>query len=324
MSRKKILLILTGGTISMDTKRNLSSDILHLQKERLQLLENKMLDDIEFDTFVFAMKPSPHITPSDMLALAEFIDGQVVKDIYQGFVITHGTDTLEETAFFVDLYFSEYALQFPIVFTGSMRNYSDIAYDGLNNIVSALLVASHVDAKKHGVLVVLNDVINTAREVTKSHTVALDTFKSLDFGPIGIIDDYQILFYRQISQSFKLPKIFEINKKVYIYKTFSGDDGLLLLNLKDADAVVLEGFGRGNVPPLLVPVIQTLLENNVVVLISTRVPIGRAFGTYPYEGGGGQLVKMGCFLTPDLNSQKARILLIYALSAGLDINTLLK
>lgn len=324
MTRKKILLILTGGTISMDTERNLSSDILHLQKERLQLLENKMLDEIEFDTFVFAMKPSPHIIPDDMLALAKFIDDQAKNDIYQGFVITHGTDTLEESAFFVDLYFSEYDLKFPIVFTGSMRNYSDIAYDGLTNIVSALLVASHVDAKQHGVLVVLNDIINTAREVTKSHTVSLDTFKSLNFGPIGIIDDYQILFYRQISHSFKFPKISEINKKVYIYKTFSGDDGMLLSNLKDADAVVLEGFGRGNVPPLLVPVIQRLLDQNVVFLISTRVPSGRVFGTYPYDGGGGQLLKMGCFLTPDLNSQKARILLIYALSTGLNIKTLFK
>ena len=323
MSRKKILLILTGGTISMDTERNLSSDILHLQKERLQLLENKMLDDIEFDTFVFAMKPSPHITPDDMLTLAEFIDDQVMKDIYQGFVITHGTDTLEETAFFIDLYFSEYPLRFPIVFTGSMRNYSDIAYDGLNNIVSALLVASHVEAKKHGVLVVLNDIINTAREVTKSHTVSLDTFKSLNFGPIGIIDDYQILFYRQISPAFNFSKIKRIDKKVYIYKTFSGDDGSLLLALKDYDAVILEGFGRGNVPPLIVPVIQKLIENNVIVVISTRVPAGRVFGTYPYNGGGGQLVKIGCFLTPDLNSQKARILLLYALSAGMDIKTLL-
>ena len=320
MAKKKILLILTGGTISMDTHRDLSSNILHLQQERLLKLNNQMLDDIEFDTHVFAMKPSPHITPNDMLLLAQFIDKTLDSNKYEGFVITHGTDTLEETAFFLDLYFSDLSL--PIVITGSMRNFSDIAYDGLNNIVSALLVSGHQDASKHGVLVVLNDVINTAREVTKSHTVSLDTFKSLDFGPIGIIDDYEILFYREIPWKFHVPKIDSITSKVYIYQTFTGDDGHLLDAYQDADALIIEGFGRGNIPPLLAHKIKELIDGNVTILITSRVPMGRVFGTYPYEGGGGQLSKLGCLLSPQLNSQKARILVMYALSAQLDIKEL--
>ena len=321
MSKKKILLILTGGTISMDTQRDLSSSVLHLQQERLQMLNDNLLDDVEFDTHVFAMKPSPHITPEDMLTLAKFIDSKIDSNIYQGFVITHGTDTLEETAFFLDLYFSD--LSIPIVVTGSMRNFSDIAYDGLNNIVSSLLVSCHPLASKHGVLVVLNDVINTAREVTKSHTVSLDTFKSLDFGPIGIIDDYEILFYREISFKFKVPKIHKIQGKVYIYQTFTGDDGSLLHAYKDANAIIIEGFGRGNIPPKLVDEIKILLAKNITILITTRVPMGRVFGTYPYDGGGGQLHELGCLLSPQLNSQKARILLLYALSSNTDIESLI-
>lgn len=321
MKKKRILLILTGGTISMDKHRDLSSDILHLQQERLLTLNDSMLDDITFDTHVFTMKPSPHITLQDMLSLAKFIDRQIEENIYQGFVITHGTDTLEETSFFLDLYFSTTSV--PIVITGSMRNFSDIAYDGLNNIVSSLLVSSHTDASKHGVLVVLNDMINTAREVTKSHTVSLDTFKSLDFGPIGVIDDLEILFYRQIPKKIIVPKIDTIDSKVYIYQTFTGDDGHLLDSYLDADALIIQAFGRGNVPPLLTSKIIKFLRKKIPVIITSRVPMGRVYNTYLYDGGGGTLQEMGCLLSPQLNSQKARILVAYGLASKLNIHDLI-
>lgn len=311
--KKRILIILTGGTISMDSHKDLSHDILSLQKQRLMSLEHSVLDHVETDTQVFSMKPSPHITPNDMLSLSKFIQSNMNDNVYDGYVITHGTDTLEETAYFLSLY-----MPLPkksIVFTGSMRNFSDIAYDGLINLVSAILVASHDEASKYGVLVVLNDSIHTAREVTKSHTVALDTFKSLDFGPIGYVDDYEIMFNRSYTPETMFNPIQSLTKLAMVYKTFTGDDGLALLAIQHlADGFVIEGFGRGNVADTLVPAIQKLLSLGKTLFITSRAPMGRVYDTYPYEGGGGQLVKLGCHLSPMLNTQKARIYLLFLLN----------
>jgi L-asparaginase len=297
----------------MDSHKDLSHEILSLQKQRLMSLEHSVLDQVIIDTKIFLMKPSPHITPDDMLKLSDYVKFEMDSNNYDGFVITHGTDTLEETAYFLNLYFPNPDKS--IVFTGSMRNFSDIAYDGLINLVSAILVASHEKASKYGVLVVLNDSIHTAYEVTKSHTVALDTFKSLDYGPIGHVDDYEIMFYRQYQPDFIFNPIHKMNKISIEYKTITGDNGQALLAIKDlADGFVIEGFGRGNVPNTLVPVIKTLLDENKVVMITSRAPMGRVYDTYPYEGGGGQLVKIGCLLSPMLNTQKARIYLLFLLN----------
>ena len=311
--KKRILLLLTGGTISMDSHKDLSSEILLLQKQRLMSLEHDVLNQLTFDTEIFLMKPSPHVTPQDMLELSKYVSDRMNDDQYDGFVITHGTDTLEESAYFMSLYLPQ--PKKPVVFTGSMRNFSDIAYDGLINLVSALLVASHHKALDYGVLVVLNDSIHTAREVTKSHTVALDTFKSFDYGPIGYVDDYEILFYREYHPEILFYPLESLDKKVIPYKTFTGDQGEALLSLKSlADGFVIEGFGRGNVPDTLVPAIKQLLLENKKIMITSRAPMGRVYGTYPYDGGGGQLVKIGCMLSPLLNTQKARIYMLFLLN----------
>ena len=312
--KKRILIILTGGTISMDSHKDLSNEILQLQEQRLMSLSHGVLDQIDIETKIFLMKPSPQITPDDMLNLSKFIEDISKTNAYDGFVITHGTDTLEETAYFLSLY--NPIPTKPIVFTGSMRNFSDIAYDGLINLVSALLVASHKKASEYGVLVVLNDSIFLAREVTKSHTVALDTFKSFDFGPIGYVDDYEILFYRDYHKDETFSKPSGLSHKVLPYKTFTGDSGeTLLLTMNHFEGFVIEGFGRGNVPETLVPAIQKLLDAKKTVMITSRTPMGRVYGTYPYDGGGGHLVKLGCLLSPMLNTQKARIYLLFKLNS---------
>jgi L-asparaginase len=318
--RKKILLILTGGTISMDHHKDLSYDVLQFQKQHLMNLGHSILNDVDIDSHVLLMKPSPHMTPLDMLEISNYISSKLQKKYYDGFVVTHGTDTLEETAFFLDLYFSD--LEVPIILTGSMRNYSDIAYDGMNNIVSSILVAAHDDSKNKGVLVVLNDTIHHPHEVTKSHTVSLDTFQSLEFGPIGVVDDQEIVYYREFKKRFLLPKLEKLNMNVGIYKTYTGDDGSILKHYSSMNGLIIEGFGRGNVPENIVSSIQELIDQGVTIMITSRVPKGRPFATYPYKGGAKHLVEMGCYLSPHLNSQKARILLIFALSTHTSIKNL--
>lgn len=321
MSKKNILIIMTGGTISMERHSDLSKDIINFSSQHLLNIDSKLLNRIDIDSHVFSMKPSPYITPDDMLRLAQLIELKQRENNYDGFVITHGTDTLEETAFVVDLYLNQFSV--PVVFTGSMRNYSDVGYDGLANLVSSLLVACEERSKKYGVLVVLNDVINTAFEVTKTHSVLLDTFKSLEFGPIGLVDDDNVIFHRESKVHFNMPKIKAFSHRVHIVKTMTGDDGLLVKSLLDkTDGVILEGFGRGNVPDTLIPSLEFLLNQNLPIVLTTRTPMGRVYATYPYLGGGGDLKARGVLFSPYLNSQKTRLLLMYALAANVDLKTL--
>src|SRR5690606_2965652 len=139
----------------------------------------------------------------------------------------------------------------PVVFTGSMRNLSELGYDGLSNVVSSVLVAASDQSRKRGVLLVMNDEINSAEEVTKTHTVALDTFKSMEFGPLGIVDSNDVIYYRDNRNTKPNIRITKLTKRVEIIKVAAGTDSKLIDYLIDdhVDGVVIEALGRGNVPP---------------------------------------------------------------------------
>jgi L-asparaginase len=227
-------------------------------------------------------------------------------------VITHGTDTLEETAYFLDLYLSSSK---PVVFTGSMRSYSELGFDGLSNLVSSILVAAHNDSRDKGVLVCLNDEINTASEVTKSHTLSLDTFKSLEFGPIGIVEQENVIYTRKAPDFRKIINPNSVVQDVEIVKASAGTSSQILNFLIDSGSkgIVLEALGRGNVPPMMVPGIKRAIENNIPVVLTSRCPKGRVLDNYGYEGGGHHLRQLGVIFTSNLNAQKARIRLMLTL-----------
>ena len=176
-------------------QRNPQQKQANIVDNRDHLIDNIQgeLSQIEILTHEYSLKPSPSMTPNDMLNLAKLTQKFLDDPEIDGVVITHGTDTLEETSYFLDLYLLH---KKPVVFTGSMRSYSDLGFDGLSNLLSSILVAAHPDSIGKGVLVCLNDEINTAREVTKSHTLSLDTFKSLEFGPIGIVEHDNVIYTR--------------------------------------------------------------------------------------------------------------------------------
>lgn len=271
------------------------------------------IDYVEHSSF-----PSPYIKPLDMFKMAKLIESHLSVKKYDGVVITHGTDTLEESAYFFDLYFN---LDIPIVFTGAMRNLSELGYDGLSNVVSSILVASSEQSKNRGVLVVMNDEINAAAEVMKTHTVALDTFKSMEFGPLGIVDSHDVIYYRKDTNTKPNITISKLTKRVEIVKVASGSDSLLLDYLvnQKVDGIVLEALGRGNVPPLMVPGILNAISKNIPVVLTSRCPKGRVFDTYAYEGGGHHLKQIGVLFSGNLSSQKARIKLLLALEKENDI-----
>lgn len=280
------------------------------------LLESELYHDLEI--IEYSEVPSPAITPKMMLEISELIKRIIDENDPEGFVVVHGTDTLEETAFFLDTITDT---KIPIVVTGSMKSSSELGFDGINNLVSSILVAKSPLSNGRGVLVCMNDQINAASEVTKTNTLSLDTFKSLDYGPVGIVDNHEVIFHRNVNyRRQKVVLVHSINRDVYLLKAYAGADSTLLDYLIDNDTkgIVIEALGRGNLPPTMIPGVKRAIDNGIPIVVCSRCPSGRVLDSYGYIGGGKYLTDLGCILAPSLNGQKARILLMLALEKSSD------
>lgn len=310
----KILIVFTGGTISMATDDLTSKSVIQGNERDLISKISKRFQDLELFPYVFSMKPSPSVTPSDMFSLGQLIDEKLSLPDFIGCVVTHGTDTLEETAYFLDVYLKT---KKPVVITGSMRNFSELGYDGFSNLLSAILVSSSNASYNRGVLVCLNDEINAASEVTKTHTLALDTFKSMEFGSLGIVDEENVIYYRDsIKRKSNLTPA-KLTCNVEVIKVLTGQDSSLLfyyISTNKVQGIVLEAFGRGNVPPTMIEGIKAAIEKGIKIVLTSRCPKGRVRDTYGYDGGGFHLKQLGVIFAGDLSSQKARLKLMLALS----------
>lgn len=310
---KKILILHTGGTIAM--KENIltggvSPDVVNpLLDAEITVPEN--VDLVMEDIFNL---PSPHIMPKYMLILKKRIMEAIDSDI-RGVVITHGTDTLEETAFFLDTTIGD---QIPIVVTGAMRSSNELGSDGLYNFESAIRVASCDEAIGKGVLVVMNDEIHSARYVTKTHTTNVATFRTPTLGPIGLVTKHRILFMQELLDSTRLD-ISSVNGTIPIVKAYAGMQGDLLAALAHAkvDGLVIEALGAGNLPPQALTALKKLLIQKIPVILVSRCFNGIAEPVYDYEGGGKELADMGVIFCNSINSQKARLKLLIALNYGL-------
>jgi L-asparaginase len=311
---KKILVLHTGGTIAMhedEETGGVTTDSANpLLAAHLNLPENVEL--IVEDIFNV---PSPHVTPTHMLLLKNRIQKGIVEENIQGVVITHGTDTLEETAFFLD---STIYQMFPIVLTGAMRSSNELGSDGLYNYLSAIRVASNEKSIGKGVLVVMNDEIHTARYVTKTHTTNVATFRTPTHGPIGLVTKHDIIYYQQLNF---LPtyNIQTVDGKIPIVKAYAGmsADIFYMLDSGAVDGLVIEALGAGNLPPDAAEALMPLLENDVPVVLVSRCFNGVAEPVYSYAGGGVQLENAGVMFCNGINSQKARLKLLIGLNANL-------
>jgi len=303
--RKKILIITTGGTIAMKSNSPfgiIPDDEFITQLEKLPQL--KTLAKISF--LEFANMPSPFITATKILELAVLVDEKTMY--FDGIVITHGTDTLEETAYFLDLVLKT---EKPVIFTAAMRSSSELGLDGPRNIVGAVRVACDRQAIGKGVLVVLNDEINAARDVIKTDSGKTDTFFTPNYGLLGIIDPDKVIFYRNLIIREKIPTN-KIETNIDLIKCVSSMDGRYLKSSLEngAKAIVLEAFGRGNVPRSIVSDIKKVINKNIMVVTVSRTYTGRVLPEYGYEGGGASLRKMGVIFGEDIKGPKMRIKLM--------------
>ena len=302
---KKILIVMTGGTIGMrlDKKKGVvpSDDLIDF------LNSFKQLNDVaDISVHEFSNIPSPHIHPLKMFELAKFVDISIAD--YDGVVITHGTDTLEETAFLLDLVLTT---RKPVVFTAAMRSGNEIGLDGPRNIIGAVRVAAHWDSLDKGVLVVMNDEIHTARDVVKADTGMLNSFISQGNMSLGFVDTDDVIYHRATLHKEKIWTE-KIDPNVDLIKATAGmDDRYIQASIdKKASGLVIEAFGKGNLPPDLVPTIKKAIENNIVVVITSRTYTGRVLPEYGYMGGSKSLVDCGVLLGHDLRGPKARIKLM--------------
>jgi L-asparaginase len=201
-----------------------------------------------------------------------------------------------------------------------MKNASEFGYDGVTNLVSSIKVCLSPASVGRGTLVVMNDTINSALEVTKTHTMSLDTFKSTEFGPLGIIDQEDVIYYRNVTYFKKYELENRINPDTYLIKAYAGMTGDYIEHLieRGARGIVIEALGRGNLPPQMMDAIDTALHVGIFIVIVSRCYGGRVLDTYGYLGGGLDLTRRGCILGGNFNGQKARILLMLAISNRYD------
>ncbi|MCD8808527.1 asparaginase [Mammaliicoccus sciuri] len=308
---KRILVIHTGGTISMSEDKDTGKVETNAEHpmHRHQAFIQSLGDITEINPF---QVPSPHMNNQYINQLKDIITESIDKDEYDAFVITHGTDTLEETAYLLDLTIDT---KLPIILTGAMRSSNEIGSDGLYNYVSALKVASTDDAQNKGVMVVFNDEIHTAKNVTKTHTSNTSTFQSPNYGPIGSVTKTHVIFHHQPFPYKKYPNI-NPNIKIGIVKAHMdlSSDLLDFFVEKQYDGLIIEALGQGNMPPTALQGIQNLLNADIPVVMVSRSFNGIVGGIYAYEGGGYQLQQMGIILSNGLNGQKARLKLLVGLS----------
>ena len=307
---KKILVLHTGGTISMQA--DASGAVVTSQVNPMNHVSNP-LEGIEVHALDFLNLPSPHIKPKHMLALYHKIKEEA--NHYDGVVITHGTDTLEETAYFLD---TMEIPHMPIVLTGAMRSSNELGSDGVYNYLSALRVARDDKSADKGVLVVMNDEIHAAKYVTKTHTTNVGTFQTPTHGPLGLIMKQEILYFKTAEPRVRFD-LEHVQGLVPIISAYAGmtDELIDMLDLEQLDGLIIQAFGAGNVPKETAQKLENLLQKGIPVALVSRCFNGIAEPVYAYQGGGVELQRAGVFFVKELNAQKARLKLLIALNARL-------
>ena len=264
---------------------------------------------------------STSIGPTEWLLLAQRINALLsAAHPPQGVVVTHGTATLEESAYFLHLTVKS---DHPVVVTGAMRPPTAVGTDADLNLLDAIRLAACPDAAGRGVLTVLNNEIQSARDVTKTNTFRVETFSSRELGFLGYVDsDGQVVFYRNVTRLHTTATPFDMRgretlPRVDIVYAYGGADGVQIDALRQhgTDGLVLAGFGGGSYPGAFLDAGKRAVQAGIPVVLASRSTAGRVIMT-PQKASAGFIV------SDDLLPQKARILLMLALSMTRDRQTI--
>ena len=314
-AKPRVHVVATGGTIA---STNYYSDQLGKVGVGDLLKAVPALDSIAvISAQQFANVASSQITPAHWLALARSIaDTLRARPELAGIVVTHGTDTMEETAYFLDLTVADPR---PVIVTGAMRPADGIGIDGPANLYNAVRVASDPNARGRGAMVLLNDEIFAARDVTKSNTVRPDAFTAPHRGVLGVADPERIVFYRkpQRAAPFDPAALPAELPRVDIAYVYSGADGAAVDAFVAAGAkgIVIAGAGRGAMTTPLRDAVHRAVAKGVVVVVGSRTGSGSVNVGEGIRRGTTQPSWVGA---GDLGVQKARVLLMLALTTTRD------
>lgn len=311
---RAIQIITTGGTIGSRVDPATGGAVPAVSAEELVALTPGLLEIGEMRAREFGRLQSWNIGPQRMVELANVVAEALRDDAVAGAVVTHGSDTMEETAFALDLLVDS---DKPVVVTGAMRNASEPGFDGPRNLLAAARVAASAAARGRGTLVVMNDEIHAARFVTKTHTTAFQTFASPEAGAIGIIDD--AVRFRYVLARMPTLQVRSAEPRVQLVKMVAGADDLILGALLAARVagVVIEGSGAGNVADVWHDPIAALLDAGIPVVLVSRCLAGRVVPAYGGRGGGRTIHALGVIDGGWLSGPKARVALALALGAGM-------
>ncbi len=307
--KPSVLILTTGGTIASRTDAPLIAG-----HELVQAVP-ELLDYASIEVEEFSVIGSSKMTPAHWLGLAKRVNELLTtQNELSGIVITHGTDTMEETAYFLNLTVKS---EKPVVMVGSMRSSNEISADGPANLINAVRVAGSDDAPGHGVLVVLNEDISSARDVWKTDNRRVHTFDASNLGHIGTVDPDGVRFYRKVLQPHTTSASFDISDidalpQVLILSDFTGIDASVVEAFADnpMDGLIVRTFAGGRMSAGMLEGLERIAERNIPTVVTSRVPGGHIVSApdyaFPAVVANGQ---------PD---NKARILLMLALAAGAD------
>ena len=317
-----IHLLFTGGTISMSRDAAAGGNIPTHGGEALVSMAPDLGEVGAFTIEDWGRFPAAHLGPERLWSLRDRVQALITGDGVQvpdGVVITHGTDTMEETAYLLARTLDPAV---PVVLTGAMHTSSDFYWDGPRNLTDAARVAADPGSKGRGAMIVFNGKIFAGHQAAKMEATALDAFGAPHGYPIGRVTD------EGVEWSYSAPELPGriqppgLTARVALVPMVVGDQGAMLDLARPAhDGVVLEAFGSGNLPPGAVPAIRRWIEEKKPVVLASRCARGAVLPVYAFEGGGAGLVKDGAIPAGPRTPAQARLELALALSAGVPFGT---
>lgn len=294
----RITLISTGGTIAMAQEPGATKSSLALDAEDF-VKQLSVREEDEIEIVELSRLPSSNFDSEYARGLADLVYRAAERS--DGIIISHGTDTMEETAFYVEMVYDS---QVPVVFTGAMMTATQPGYDGISNLRDAYKVVTSHSSRGHGALIVFNKDILSAIYASKVESERANAFGSLQTGKIGSISGGRILFYYRSKGHIRLKN--KIKGKVSLLKLhYDIEAEFVEKAFEITDIIVIECYGSGRIPPKLLPIIER--DHNKIIILTSRVPNGYLYDEYSYDGSYQYLVQRRVVISP-LSSIKSCLL----------------
>ncbi len=316
----RVIVLATGGTIASRFDPEAGALRAALTGDEIVQAVPELAELARMSVEQIANVNSWDMTPEIWRQLENRANALLAEPDVAGVIVTHGTDTLEETAYFLDLTVTS---DKPVILVGAQRSAMESDSDGPRNMLNAVRVAVSPEAVGMGTLVIMNGQINAAREVTKTNTLDVETFQTLSFGLLGVADVEEVRFYRSPMRRQTIPlRVDDRLPTVEVVTEYAGSDGRViraLLEQGTMEGLVVAGVGLGHVSSGSVEAIREVRARGIPVVTSTRVLTGRVV---PLYSNNIELLDAGVVLSDNLSPQKARVLLMLAMTRTTDTEAL--